>query len=473
VSIKMSIERSIKTTVLSIVLLLVFSCKSKTQGDIKSEEVVQPTETILNFEFGFDHGLVNELASRVGCEKALKWVATPKKPFKELVSQLDTQKVPYEYLKNEFFKENPEFCKPSKQKVRMQGIKLLHDAVLAKGYGLTFVMVGGFGSHLTKDGALSLSRALWAQNLPKDSFRVQRVECLPNSYATDDVCMPSIRKQIDELQQSEGSRKHLYLMWGYSKGGTLSSQFLSNYPEFRNKVLALITVGAPFGGGLPMNAVAPRVASLMEGVEKLPANERTIFNALMMLGSGMTPTNQGVQATPGFSGLFTPEQRFVTRDGLLSVKPSSRSVFLRDKVSKWDMSRTEKHPFTGGMDTLIFHVAAAADVLEFKIAPTFKLNEQDRIEFDQSSTNVLQAAEMAVSYELMRHPLSDMCVALEHSVIPGKFRPRGLKNDLLAVLKMEHMSLGLSESPGANIPPGEEIVDSLIDLASQKLGVRP
>jgi hypothetical protein len=81
----------------------------------------------------------------------------------------------------------------------------------------------------------------------------------------------------------------------------------------------------------------------------------------------------------------------------------------------------------------------------------------------------MQMIELSIAHEFASHPLSDTCVALEHSVIPKFAMPRGASAEVLTVLQLDHLSLGLSEKRGTDTPPSEAIVDSIMDSVAQRL----
>lgn len=443
-------------------------CKSRTPSS--SVEAVDPKAALTLDDFSHEPGtgVFPELSSRIGCEQAQRWVITPSMPFSKLIPALKSHKVPYDLLNEKLFSASIP-CSTSQKASNTDGIKKIHDLVVEKGFGLTVVMVGGLGSHLTKEGALAYSRAAWDKALPKETFRSARIECLPNSYASDDICAPVVQRGIEDLIASEGAKPHLYLVWGYSKGGTVSSQVLSKSLQIRNKLLALVTVGSPFGGGVPMHAVVPLIDKLTESFDKMTLRDQLIFKGLMLTGSGYSGSSEQLKSVAGFTELFTPQQFPIVKAGLNTVLPSHRAKFLRNVMPTWDYSRTEAHPFTGKLETPIFHVSASANIAKFKVVPDFTVHDDASFSVQPESVQIMQVAEMAIVKEFARHPVSDMCVALEHSVIPEFAKPKGATTELIALLQMDHLGLGFSDS----LAPGEAIVDSILATVGKKLGGRP
>ncbi len=453
-------------------LVLVLSCKPRKPdaSDLYKDDPGPRASEIESFRYEPDTGVYREMIARVGCDEAKKWVLSPREPLLKIIPRIKEQKSPYDFLLANLLSQDDRPCPQVSKKSSIDGIKRLHQAVTSKGYSLTVIMIGGFGSHFTIDGALALSRASWAAALPKESFRVERVECTPNSYASDDVCVPIFRTKIETLISQESGKPHVYLMWGYSKGGTVSLQLLADWPQFRERVIGLITVGSPFGGGLPMKSIVPVFEQTLDRGGQLSPRDQQIFNGLLLYGAGYSGPRDDLKTAAGVAALLAPDQRPMTRAGLVSILPRERLRILRDVTPRWDLSRLKPHPLTGKKVTPIFHVSAAVDLAEFRVVPEMKISKDSKVQISVASTNVMHIAELALVHELASHPLSDTCIALEHSVIPPASMPKGATAELLSLLKLDHFSLGLSEQPGAHSPPGEAITDSIIDVVGQKLG---
>src|SRR5690606_22681046 len=95
------------------------------------------------------------------------------------------------------------------RKASNDGVKNMYRTVRGAGSnkGLTIMMVGGFGSHLTDQGAIKDSRDQWEEfrgQLPEEErryFRVVRHECTPNSYAADEICAPKLVDKFKALEE--------------------------------------------------------------------------------------------------------------------------------------------------------------------------------------------------------------------------------------------------------------------------------
>lgn len=414
--------------------------------------------------------LFSEVASRVGCLQTRRWVLQPVKPLKTIVAELQTQKIPYDYLRQNLFSHANAPCGDETSKSTLDGIQKLYKIAESKGYGLSVFMIGGLGSHLTENGALALSRARWKDAMPAGTFRTERLECTPNSYASDDVCATNITGKIEALMQQEGSRPHMYLLWGYSKGGTVVTEILASSPAIRDRTLAVVTVGSPFGGGLPMKKIVPIFDQLATRYQNLPPQEKLFYSGLVLAGSGDLSNLDQSSTVAGIAKIFAPDQRETTLNGMKSVLPESRAAKLKNVVSKWNFSRSSNSPISGSRDIPFFHVAGTVDIASFKVVPDINITDSGQTKIEAGDFNSMQAAELAMVEELKRHPFSDMCIALEHAVIPKAYVPKGMKPELLSLLHMDHMSLGFSEKPSNGAPPGEAIVDAIMDVVSQRLG---
>jgi hypothetical protein len=139
--------------------------------------------------------------------------------------------------------------------------------------------------------------------------------------------------------------------------------------------------------------------------------------------------------------------------------------FIYEKMKQWDFNRHNADPLTGQKELPIFHVVSTLDVARLTPIPLMTVNNDGAIELDNSSTNPTQLAELAMLTSFRNNPLSDSCVAIQHAVIPRNATPRGASPQLLAIMNLDHMSLGFSKS-GAQEKrsmPRVEIVDALID----------
>lgn len=443
------------------------SCRTQPKTQIK--DLIKRDEglTLEDFSYEPKDTVAKELAARIGCKEAAKWVLNPQDPMSVVIPQLSKQKVPYDYIETKMFQsEKP--CSPRPHKSNLDGITTLHKLVTEKGYGLTVIVIGGYGSHMIEGGTLAQTRALWTANLPATSFKTIRVECLPNSFATDTICAQSIQNQIEDIIEKQSGQPHLYLLWGYSKGGTTAAKVLAGSKTIRERVIGLVTAGSPFGGGVPMHVLVPLLEIIEPELKNLSLKERLIFSSLMILGGGIADMEDH-KTMEKLIELLTPENLPLIRDGLISMLPSQKEIYLREVMPTWDLTRSTPHPITGKMTTPIFHLSSLADLKNLKVIPHVTIQDDESLAIDQKSIQSLQAAQLSLVQELARHPLSDMCVALEHSVIPEFAKPKGTTTELLALLKVDHINLGLADAQSETTPPSDAIVDSVIDALTQHL----
>jgi hypothetical protein len=464
-------------------LSLLGSCKTPNRTPERSslESVDKDIIRLKDFSYELSLDPLRRLAERVGCQTASHMIHYPAKGnVRSIIESVYKSKAPYDTISNEFFNfsATEKNCKSANLTKRTDpafAMDRLIKAVKAKNHGLTFVMVGGFGSHLTEEGALYESRRLWQARFGGDSkyFRVVRHECQPNSFATDEVCSPLIVSKFRELEANRGEIEHRYLFWGYSKGGTSILRAFSLSQEMREKTLALVTVGSPIGGGLPISIAEPILEQITQRKSVMSPTDRLTLNTLLTFGSGSPVDPQNSAAMSKYAALFEEKEFQNLRQGFASLGLEVRKKYLYDQVRRWDFSRAVPDPITKRRELPIFHVAASTDVAKLDPIPNLTVNQNGEIMVDPKSQNIMHLAEMVMLGKFRNHPLSDTCVALEHAVIPKNALPKGSMVNLLAVLNMDHMSLGLSKTQkqGKYKIPHLEIVDSLIESVMQSLKI--
>lgn len=470
--------------VLGLLMVAVVACKTPSRAPRSDLEAADKDIIRLKeFTHEVDATLLRSLAGRVGCQLAAQMVLHPTgASLKKNIEAVYRSESPYDTISAGLFDSTAteKLCKSSqvsRQTDPAFAMGRLISKLKSKNLGLTFVMVGGFGSHLTDEGALYESRRLWQSRFASESkfFRVIRHECEPNSFASDDVCSPLLVKRFKELEASRGDTEHRYLFWGYSKGGTSLLQALSQSPELREKTLALITVGSPIGGGLPISVAKPLLEQVAQKKSALSTTDRATLNALVAFGAGSPLDSQSVNMASRLSSLLEDQEFRTLQNGFESLDLERRKKFIYEKMKTWDFTRKNQDPITASRQIPIFHVAATTDVARLDPIPNLTVNQNGDIVTDARSQNLMHLAEMVMLTKFRSHPLSDTCVAMEHAVIPANATPAGASVKLLALLKMDHMSLGLSKAlrHGKNQIPHLEIVDSLLEamMVSMGLGV--
>jgi len=477
------ILRQSTVSALCLLVSLFGACKTPNRSSDRSD--LNATETNIIKLKDFNHELsldaLQSLGRRIGCSPAAQLMLSPVSgSLRSTVDTIYKSEAPYDTVLNQLFNFNAteKLCASAQtQKIKDQAYAMgkLLAAHKAKGVGLTFVMVGGFGSHLTEQGALYDSRNLWQARFGSENkyFRIIRHECEPNSFATDDICSPLLAKRFSELEATRGGVEHRYLFWGYSKGGNSILKALSTSPEMREKTLALITVGSPIGGGLPIRVAQPIIQQVAQKKAAMSPVEQATFNALLTFGSGTPFDSKDSSKVNKLSALFSDAEFNNLRDGFDSISLTRRKEFVNDEIKTWNFSRSKADPVSGGRDLPIFHVAASVDIARLNPIPNLTVDQSGDVVVDQNSYEVVQLAEMATLTSFRSHPLSDTCVALEHAVIPRDAVPKGASSRLLAILNLDHMRLGLSNPSGTRSSPipNVEIVDSLIEGVMRQLGV--
>ena len=464
-------------------LMSLVGCKTPWSGGSRSQVNATNSDYIKLKEFNYEttDTSLRSLGARIGCQEAAQWMLYPSGgSLQKTISSLYQSQKPYDNLMSELFdySKAEQRCKANPLPPRNDqtfGMSKLLEQLKSKNMGLTFVMVGGFGSHLTENGALSDSRQLWQDKFGADAnyFRVIRHECEPNSFAPDDSCSPLVIKRFNELEKSRGAIEHRYLFWGYSKGGNTLLQALATSPEMREKTLAVTTVGSPIGGGLPTEVVLPALDQFAQKKSQATSTDRDSLNHLLSFGAGVQINNR----TPGMAAKFTAmleEKEFgIVRSGFQSITPSVRKKFIYEKMKQWDFTRHNADPLTGKKELPIFHVVSALDVARLTPIPVMTVNNDGEIVADTTSQSPAQLAELAMLTSFRNNPLSDSCVAIQHAVIPKNAIPRGASPQLLAIMNLDHMSLGFSKSglQEKRSMPRVEIVDALIDSMLLELKV--
>lgn len=467
----------------SLFMALTVSCKTPSRAPSRSdlEGVDQDIIKLREFSYEISDGPLRNLAGRVGCQTAAQMIHYPGGgPTKKIIDDIYRSSSPYDTIMGQFFNHASaeRLCKSGQLQRRQDpayAMERLITTLKAKNHGLTFVMVGGFGSHMTDEGALYESRRLWQARFGNDSkyFRVVRHECQPNSFATDEVCSPLLVKKFNELEATRGDVQHRYLFWGYSKGGTSLLRAFSLAPEMREKALALVTVGSPIGGGLPISIAKPILEQIAQRKAVMSPVDRLSLNTLLTFGAGSSVDAQSSGMPAKFAALFEDQEFKNLQAGFESLGLETRKKFIYDQIRNWNFARKEPDPVTKACNLPIFHVAAAVDVARLDPIPNLTVNQNGDVVTEPKSQNLMHLAEMILLTKFRNHPLSDTCVALEHAVIPQNAQPAGSSVNLLAVLNMDHMSLGLSKAlkHGKNTIPHLEIVDSLIESVMQSLNI--
>lgn len=462
------------------ITFVLVACKTPTPDTaLKTEAVaVDPVGRGIELgEFDTNHEpqdtLLKKLGQRVGCAVAAKTMIKPKQSslqnaIANLSANTGAQGSYYDHMRAVLMDQAyiEQSCKDlvgnDTEQDALAGIKKIMN--LAD--GITFVMIGGFGSHAGALGALEDSRGLWttyAKTLADPSrLRVWRLDC-SNSYASDDRCSKEIIDLIKKREEKEPSAaKHKFIIWGYSKGGNTGLQALMESRELRSRTLALITNASPLGGGIPMTLVVPALTKALAARDKIlgkPAN-----NPLLQLpGLYIMAQDPHVLSQAEFHAQFVAELDQV-KGGADSIHPATRKKFLYERLKNADFSRDAEGPLP------VFHLAGVVDVAALHPLPAMTFDD-GRIVGVKGSANGEHLGELAMLPLFRDFPLADTCVALQHAVIPRDALPPGLTSELIGVMQFDHASFRLTAPTNDDRVevPNVAFVDAVLDTVAERL----
>jgi hypothetical protein len=193
----------------------------------------------------------------------------------------------------------------------------------------------------------------------------------------------------------------------------------------------------------------------------------------LSFGAGAQINNKTPGTATKFTAMLEEKEFGIVRSGFQSITPAVRKKFIYEKMKQWDFTRHNADPLTGQKELPIFHVVSALDVARLTPIPLMTVNNDGEIVADTTSQSPAQLAELAMLTSFRNNPLSDSCVAIQHAVIPKNAIPRGASPQLLAIMNLDHMSLGFSKSglQEKQSMPRVEIVDALIDSMLLELKV--
>jgi aspartyl aminopeptidase len=116
-------------------------------------------------------------------------------------------------------------------------------------------------------------------------------------------------------------------------------------------------------------------------------------------------------------------------------------------------------------------VSGVVDPSRLESLPILKV-KGGKLVAEEGSSDSLHTAQLAALVAAAEHPLSDSCVALEESLLPVKeAKIAGLNPQLLAVLRMDHLSLRFHRmsSEGKYGVPDHAIVDALLSTVAKRI----
>lgn len=429
-----------------------------------------------DFDYDLDSSFIKEMGSRLGCRRAARYAAFPTSgSLSETVRHLSDTKATgpnmslYRKLKRELWdrRQIEDLCMslgPTPVRTPTDGFSSLLSYVQevgAEAYGLTFVSVGGLGSYLNGVRILSDSARQWKEfsSTLADPSRVRAWQWNCSRYTSDDFCAPELLESLKTLEiQDPRPRKQLFVFWGYSQGGNTILEALARSKDLRDKTLAVVTVASPLGGSVVAHSLVLLFDELIQYQKENPALfeeiRATIKNTLVLTGGGEVP---GL-----FDALFTDIESI--KRVYLALTPGLRKEYLSNVFRHYDFRRGTSEPI------FVFHLAGILNVADMPGLPQFTLRNGS-LAISESSTQSRQTFELLFLPFFGRYPVSDSCVALQHSVIPKFAVPMGLKTELVGTLNLDHASLGLSRVEPVNQRemPYEAITDAILATVARRM----
>jgi hypothetical protein len=434
-------------------------------------------------DYRLTDSLQQALAIRLGCEAASQLALGPSdRSLYARAQAVQNAEDVYQSLLKEFFATDDELIRcmkrwsaagASRSDDRLRGVKQLIKALSERGYSLTMLAVGGFGSHLTTNGTLWESRQLWAEsaNEIKDEtganepLRAWRIEC-ENSYAPDDVCAPQLLAQVKQLDIEHSvtdPAKNLFLIWGYSKGTNTALQALTTSRELRERTLAIVSLGAPIAGSGAIELAEPFVAEILR--RQMAGDGDGSLQLPFPVLAALAPAMNWQETLAEFGRYMIGDAMTTVAAGAKSLRPDQRMSWLQDRFHRADMKREELAGFRKSTIP-VFHLSALTHMGELRALPA--LTYRDGLVIDERSFSFDDTKQFPLSFMSMNYAINDTCVALEHSVLPKKYLPGGVESELIGILRSDHLAMGLSQTKDSGIPPSL-IVDAVTEAVVERL----
>ncbi len=424
-----------------------------------------------------DPQFYDELAGRIGCAEAAKWVALPvtgsdtftqtldgmKRDALSRAGRGDRAKAWLSLSKKALFNTAglAEHCSaPAQRRGMADG---LNDLTRLAPDGLTIVTLGGFGSHNGAEGTITTSVNKW-QALRPDLFSsgrvsVVRIEC-SFSYASDEsYCAKDMLNKIEKFDaESTAPGKHKYLLWGYSKGGTTAIEMLRISSLMRARTLAIVNIGTPVRGSILLDKLVPALDMFAER-----ANVPGLPN-----GIGMDTITRILAFWVGGNGSGVSEimSHFADfRVGAHSLTSADRESYLTRNLVPNGFLRPD------GSKIPVFQMAGIVEPSRLEAIPVLTVKDGKLVPVAQSS-DTIHTGEMAALIASSGHPLSDSCVALEDALLPVKAaQDAGLDPRFLSILRTDHLGLRLHRLP-TDIKhgfPDAAVVDAALATVARRL----
>ena len=80
-------------------LITLTTCRKRTSSELRTK-VAGPGLAVEEFSYEPGRVTFQELAARVGCAEAKRWILSPKEPILKTLPLIRQQKVPYDFIKS-------------------------------------------------------------------------------------------------------------------------------------------------------------------------------------------------------------------------------------------------------------------------------------------------------------------------------------------------------------------------------------
>jgi hypothetical protein len=420
---------------------------------------------------------VDELVGRLGCDEASRWLAMPAAGAQAFQSTLkamtadalaregreDRANAWYSLSKNRLMdtKAIAQACNRHTPKKGL-GEGLTELSALAP-EGVTIFAIGGFGSHVSSEGALTTSLRAWQEShrglFAEDKVRFARIEC-SFSYSSDETfCGEDALRQIKAFDAASPlPGKHRFLLWGYSKGGITAIEVLRRDPSVRARTLAIVTVGAPLRGAMVMDRMAPALDAYVNNTS-IPGTMETMGadSVLKVLNLWIGGARADIDVIMKNFSKF--------RDGAHALTSKERDRILRAELSPGALARPN------GSRIPVFQMAGLIDPRAMAALPVMTVINGKLVP-KAGSYDSLHSAQLAALISSADHPLGDSCVALEQALLPVSGAiAAGLEPRFLGVARMDHISLRFHRSNNSfnHEVPDHAFVDATLSTIASGL----
>jgi hypothetical protein len=424
-----------------------------------------------------DGMFLDELAGRLGCAEAARWVALPVTGSDTFIQTLDGMKRDAMSRSGRSDRAKSWLSLSKKTLFNTEGIAGRCAAPaqrrgLADGLnsltaltpdGVTIVALGGFGSHNGPEGTITTALQEWKSARPElfSSGRVSfaRIEC-SFSFASDETtCARDMLTKIEAFDAASAAPgKHKYLLWGYSKGGTSALEMMRVSESLRARTLAVVNVGTPVRGSILLDKLVPGLDMLVDRANVPGLPDGVGVDTITRILSFWAGDNRA-----SLSEVMAHFADF--RAGAQSLTSAGRENYLRRNLVRGSFARAD------GTKIPVFQMAGIVEPSRLEALPVLTVRGGKLVPVPQSS-DAVQTAQLAALIAASAHPLSDACVALEDALLPVEAaRAAGLDPRFLTILRTDHIGLRLHRLPNdiKHGFPDAAVVDAALATVARRL----